>query len=165
MSGGGRRSILYDRAVERETRRDVPWRVTLPDGAAEVAVPAPPECTRMAHLRGEIAPACPFFGVLSTSERHRQSAWERARDLGAGFVEPAEPARASVAGARRAARVDGRIDMEEGLTADGIERISVVVAETAREFVVLTVRTRPEDPVEGAVEAILGSFRVEVSDD
>jgi hypothetical protein len=126
----------------------------------EVLVDPPPECTAMSHLRGEIAPGAPVFGVLTTQERSGGSAEKRAAELARPFVEPCEPRRVQVSGSRRAARVDGRIEMEEGLSEDGVERISIVVAELKREFAVLTVRTRPRDAVERVVDGLMASFGV-----
>lgn len=117
----------------------------------------------MSHLRGEIAPQAPLFGVVSTSRRERGSAADRAAQLAASFTAPCEPRAVEVPGSRRAARVDGLIDMGEGLSEDGIERIVTVVAELRKHFAVLTIRTRPRDAVEAAVDAVVASFRVEPS--
>jgi hypothetical protein len=115
----------------------------------------------MAHLRGEIAQDAPVFGVLGTRERSRGSAPQLASKLASEFVEPGEPRKVRVSGSLRAARVDGLIDMGEGLSEDGIERISIVVAELRREFVILTIRTRPSDDIEDAVDELIDSFSVE----
>jgi hypothetical protein len=136
------------------------WRLELPPGLRVVVVSPPPECTSMAHLRGEIAPGAPALGVVSTQERDR-SARACVRRLAASFEPPhPEPRAAAVAGARGAWRIDGRLDMEEGLTADGIERIAVVVAARRHDLVVLTVRTRPDDDVGDAVDRLIASFAV-----
>jgi len=139
------------------------WRLEPPAGLRVVVVGPPPECTSMAHLRGEIAPGAPAFGVVSTQERDR-SARACARRLAASCEAPQpEPRAVAVAGARGAWRFDGRFDIEEGLTPDGIERIAVVVAARRRDLVVLTVRTRPGDDVTGAVDRLIASFAVRES--
>ncbi|MDH5234665.1 MAG: hypothetical protein OEW77_06865 [Gemmatimonadota bacterium] len=43
------------------------------------------------------------------------------------------------------------------MTADGIERIAVVVAQAGPELFALTVRTRPTDARDAEVDRILGS--------
>lgn len=135
------------------------WRLELPEGMYEVRVSAPPECTSMAHLRGEIAPGAPVFGVLSTSEASEESALRVAKRLAGSWTETEGPRATSVHGSPRAARVDGLIDWErEGLTDDGVERIVSVVAELREEIVVLTLRTRPNDPVAPEIERVVGSF-------
>lgn len=84
-----------------------------------------------------------------------------AAQLADAFADASEPRKLAVRGSRRAARVDGLIDMGEGLSEDGIERISTVVAELPNEFVVLTIRTRPSDAVDHAIDAVIASFWIE----
>jgi hypothetical protein len=136
------------------------WRLQLPAGAYAVRVSAPPECSSMTHLRGEIAAGAPCFGVVSTRARGSASAAELAAKLAEAFVQPNAPRGVLVEGSRNAARVDGLIDMEEGLSHDGIERIAILVAELSHEFIVLTIRTRPCDIVESAVDAVITSFSI-----
>jgi hypothetical protein len=136
------------------------WSLELPDGLRAVVVDPPPECTSMVHLRGEIAPGAPAFGVVSTQERD-PGARAAARRLAASCEPPLpEPRAVSVAGARDAFRFDGRFDIEEGLTADGIERLALIVAARRRDLVVLTVRTRPEDDVAAAIDQLMASLEV-----
>jgi hypothetical protein len=134
------------------------WSLELPDGLRAVVVDPPPECTSMVHLRGEIAPDAPAFGVVSTQERD-PSARAAAHRLAASCEPPwPEPRSVVVAGARDAFRFDGRFDIEEGLTADGIERIALVVAARRRDLVVLTLRTRPQDGVAAAIDRLMASL-------
>ena len=67
-----------------------------------------------------------------------------------------------VRGAKGARRVDGLIDLEEGLgePPDWTERFTVVVAAATRELVLLTVRRRPEADLAGAVEDVVASFEL-----
>jgi ribulose-bisphosphate carboxylase large chain len=119
----------------------------------------------MDHLRGELVPGAPVFGVLSTRPRRGESPTDLARRLAAEFLEPSSARAARVAGSGAAARVDGQIDMGEGLAEDGIERIAIVVAEAGDELVTLTVRTRPTDPVADAVDDLLASLRLAPAED
>lgn len=135
------------------------WILNLPAGMYEVRVPPPPECTAMAHLRGEIAAGSPVFGVLSTRARDGRALESFATHLSESLIDVVrEPFQ--VAGSDAAVRLHGRIDMGEGLTADGIERIDVVIAEAGSELIALTLRTRPLDPVGELVESILRSLEL-----
>ncbi len=136
------------------------WTVALPTGAQCVRVSPPPECSSMAHLRGELLPGAPFFGVVSTRWRDGSSIDDFVAELATVIVGRGHGHEFEVRGCRRGWRLDGLIEMDEGLTADGVERITIVTGEGTEEFVSLTVRTRPEDAVAESVEEVLTSFRV-----
>lgn len=112
----------------------------------------------MSHLRGSLPDGSPAFGVVTSKARKGMCALDYASELGRCFLKPATPAPTEVIGATAAARVDGRIDMEEGMSHDGIERIALIVAETDTELFGLSIRTRPVDAVESEVDRILSSF-------
>jgi hypothetical protein len=136
------------------------WRLTLPRGAYEVPVSPPPECSSMTHLRGELSSGAPFFGVVSTRDLGGQTLHGLCRDLARSIVSGVAPRKVAVPGTRAALRVDGLIDMEEGLTEDGVERITVVVGQTDAYFILLTLRSRPQDAVGTVIEDVVASFGV-----
>ncbi len=115
----------------------------------------------MAHIRGEIGPSSPAMVIVSSRERRDTTIPRIARKLAAAFLEPVpEPRSVVVPGTKQAVRVDGLIDMEEGLGEDGVERITIVVAARRGDAVARTIRTRPGDDVSDAVEALTRSFAV-----
>jgi hypothetical protein len=115
----------------------------------------------MAHVSGDLAPFAPALVIVSSRELRGGTVPRLARKLaGALIPSPPEPRPVAVSGTKQAMRVDGLIAMGEGLTADGVERIAIVVAKRRREAIALTVRTRPEDDVAGAVEALIGSLTI-----
>lgn len=136
------------------------WQLRLVDGLYAVDVLPPPECSTMVHLRGEIGPGMPAFGVVATREMEGQSLHALALRLATSCRETIEPRPVTVVGSTDAYRLDGTIDMGEGLTPDGIERIVTIVALARGHIVSLTLRTSPADPVADAVERIAGSFEL-----
>ena len=138
------------------------WTVALPPTMVGGPVPRPPpECRSMAIVRGEVAPDAPAVVILTARSRSGVTVRAFARTFTASFTEPPGEGRSvRVAGARSAIRLDGLIEIEEGLSEDSIERIALVLAATAHEFVTLTVRTRPDDRVSEAVQELVASFTV-----
>jgi hypothetical protein len=137
------------------------WSLDLPAGMTGCVVQAPPECTSMAHVSGELAPSAPAMVIVSSRALEGGTVPRLARTLAESCVAPPPRPRAiAVPGAKQAVRLDGLIRMEEGLTADGVERIAIVVAKRRGEAVALTVRTRPADDVDAAVEALIASFAI-----
>lgn len=134
------------------------WALVVPPGMSARTVNPPPECTSMAHVRGEIAPGAPATAIVST--RAGVTVSRLAQTLAEACLTPARSRTATIPGATHAARVDGLIEMEEGVSQDGIERIAIVVAERGSGVVVLTVRTRPSDGVMAEVEALIASFEI-----
>jgi hypothetical protein len=117
----------------------------------------------MDHLRGELAPGAPFFGVLTSRRADSRTLEELMAHLARSIVSGRLPRRVHVSGADEAWRIDGLIDVEEGLTDDGIERITVVAASARAHFVTVTLRTRPQDAVGVAVDEAVASFAVEAA--
>jgi hypothetical protein len=137
------------------------WALDLPEGMQGRVVKAPPECTSMAHIRGEFAPSAPAIVIVSSRVLGDSTVPRLARKLAKSFLKPvAEPQPVAVLGTKQAVRVDGLIEMEEGLSEDGVERIAIVVAKRRGEAVVLTIRTRPDDDVTDAIGELLRSFAV-----
>jgi hypothetical protein len=135
------------------------WALAVPPGMVARIVNPPPECTSMVHVRGEIVPDAPAFAIVST--RAGVTVSRLAKKLAGSLMAPRNPPRAiAVPGTKHAVRVDGLIEMEEGLSADGVERITIVITARRHDVLVLTVRTRPNDDVRDAVESLVGSFVV-----
>jgi hypothetical protein len=132
----------------------------LPDGMTARVVGPPPECTSMAHIRGDLAASAPAVIIVTSRALRDTSVRALARKLAGSFTTPTEPQPIDVPGTNRSLRVDGLIEIEEGLTEDWIERIAIVVAARRDEAITLTVRTRPADDVAGAVEALIASFAI-----
>jgi hypothetical protein len=136
------------------------WVIGVPPGVNHV-LPSPPlECTSMAILRGWLADVAPVTAVISSRSRAGTSLRRRSRELAGSLLEVHAERAVEVPGAHGARRLDGRYEIEEGVSEDGIERIAIVVAAARHELVYLTVRTRPADPVEDDIEAWIASFRL-----
>jgi hypothetical protein len=114
----------------------------------------------MAHVRGDLAPSAPAFVVVSSCLLLDTTVPRLAYKLARSFKTPAEPRPISVTGTKQAVRVDGLIEIEEGLSEDGVERIAIVIAARRDEAIVLTIRTQPEDDVAEHVEALIRSFAI-----
>lgn len=136
------------------------WQLRLVDGLYAVDVSPPPECTTMVHLRGEIEPGMPAFGVVATRDAGSDSLHALALRLATSYREVPEPRPFAVVGSTESYRLDGTIDMGEGLTEDGIERIATIVALRHGRIASLTLRTRPADAVAETIERIAGSFEL-----
>jgi len=101
--------------------------------------------------------------IVSTRRRTGTTLHRACEKIAAGFRDgPHESREVDVRGAKGARRVDGLIDLEEGLgePPDWTERFTVVVAAATRELVLLTVRRRPEADLAGAVEDVVASFEL-----
>jgi hypothetical protein len=78
---------------------------------------------------------------------------------GAGFEQPPDAGTPiEVTGAHGARRLDGTIDLGEGVSEDGIDRIAAIVAAGRRALVLLIIRTRPADEAAAEVEHAIRSF-------
>jgi hypothetical protein len=83
------------------------------------------------------------------------------RRLGAGFAEPpGDGTPIEVDGAHGARRIDGTVDLGEGVSEDGIDRVATVVAAGRRAFVLLSIRTRPADEAAAEIEHTIRSLTV-----
>ena len=83
------------------------------------------------------------------------------RRLGAGFREPpGDGTPIDVAGAHGARRIDGTIDLGEGVSEDGVDRVATVVAAGRRALVLLSIRTRPADEAAAEIERTIRSLTV-----
>src|SRR5262245_12959429 len=112
-------------------------------------------------LRGWLHDSAPATLVVTTRPRKGVTLRAEARRLGAGFVAPpGEGDEIEVAGAHGARRIDGLIDLGEGVSADGIDRVATIVAAGRRALIVLTIRTRPADEAAAEVERTIRSLRV-----
>jgi hypothetical protein len=140
------------------------WRIELPDGV--IGGPAErvanPELLTSSIFRGWIGDE-PFSVIVSTRKRTGTTLRRACEKIAAGFRGgPPESHELGVPGAKGARRVDGLIDLEEGLgePPDWTERFTVVVAAATRELVLLTVRRRPDAELGDDVEAVVGSLRL-----
>jgi hypothetical protein len=139
------------------------WALEVPEGIIGRAVEPPHDSPydSLFILRGWLHDAAPATIVVATRPRRGVTLRAEARRLGAGFEDPpGDGAAAAVEGARGARRVDGLIDLGEGVSPDGIDRCATIVAAGRRALVLLTVRTRPDDDAADAVEQVLASLRV-----
>ena len=136
------------------------WSLSLPPGAYRVPVRAPPECSTMVHLRGELPPGALFFGVVTTRPLGLWTVQAFASHITKSVVAREGPRQVEVPGSSSAVRRDGIIDFEDEPSEEDVWRITVIVAEAAGELVTLSLRTRPEDAVAEAVEEVVASFAV-----
>ena len=105
-----------------------------------------PELLSSSIFRGWVGEE-PFSVIVSTRERAGTTLRRACERIAVGFRDaPGEGREVEVPGAKGARRLDGLIDIEEGLgePPDWTERLTVVVAAATRELVLLTVRRRPE---------------------
>jgi hypothetical protein len=139
------------------------WAIEVPEGMIGRAVDPAPDSPydSMFLMRGWLDEVAPATLVVTTRPRRGTTLRGEARRLGERFEQPpGEGSPIEVDGAHGARRIDGTIDLGEGVSADGIDRISVVVAAGRRALVLLTARTRPADEVARELEAAIRSFRV-----
>jgi hypothetical protein len=140
------------------------WRLELPEGV--IGGPAErltnPELLSSSIFRGWVRQE-PFSVIVSTRERAGTTLRRTCRRIATDFRNaPGEGRELDVPGARGARRLDGLIDIEEGLgePPDWTERLTVVVAAAAKELVLLTVRRGPAADVGDDVEAVVSSLRL-----
>jgi hypothetical protein len=140
------------------------WRLELPDGV--IGGPAErltnPELLSSSIFRGWVGEE-PFSVIVSTRRRTGTTLRRTCQRMSIGFRDgPGEGSELAVPGAKGARRLDGLIDIEEGLgePPDWTERFTVVIAARTRELVLLTVRRQPEADLGDEVEAVVGSLRL-----
>ena len=137
------------------------WVLELPDGMIGRAVdpPADSPYSAMWLARGWLHDTAPATVVVTTRPRKgltlRGEARRLSGTLAAGASDGGEIA---VPGARGARRVDGLVDLGEGVSEDGIDRLALVVAAGRAELVALSIRTRPADEAAAEVEAAIRSL-------
>jgi hypothetical protein len=119
------------------------------------------DLTWMAIWRGWLGEA-PFSVIASTRPREGRHLRAMLAVLTELFVEPQGDGREfDVPGARGARRVDGLFELELGLAADWIEWATVVLAADGdRQFVTLTIRSRPGDELAGLHDEVAASLRL-----
>jgi hypothetical protein len=138
------------------------WRIALPIGVTggPVGNLTNPEVTTMAIYRGWVEDE-PLSVIVSTRPRTGTTLRRACRRLGTDFHQPPGDGRAVViSGAHRARRIDGLMDLDEGLGEPPrwTERLTLVVAAARHELVTLTVRRRPDADLTDVVERIVDSF-------
>ena len=124
-----------------------------------------PDFTTMAIYRGWVADD-PMSTIVSSRPRQGLTLRRLCGRLGADFHTPTGGGDAiAVPGANGARRIDGLLDLEEGLgePPQWAERVTVVVAAARREFVALTVRRRPDVELDDTVERVVASFELRQS--
>jgi hypothetical protein len=139
------------------------WELDVPAGIIGRAVEPPPDSPydSMFILRGWLHDTAPATLVVTTRGRKGVTLRSEARRLGASFTEPSgDGTEIEVDGAHGARRIDGLIDLGEGVSADGIDRVAMVVAAGRRALVLLSVRTRPADEAAAEVERTIRSLRL-----
>ena len=121
-----------------------------------------PELLSSSIFRGWIGEE-PFSVIVSTRRRTGTTLRRTCERMSVGFRDGArEGLEVDVPGSKGARRVDGLIEIEEGLgePPDWTERFTVVVAAATRELVLLTVRRRPEADLAEAVEGVVASLQL-----
>ena len=139
------------------------WELEVPDGILGRAVDPPPDgpYDSMFILRGWLHASAPATLVVTTRPRRGVTLRSELRRLGAAFEEPpGDGTEIDVEGAHGARRIDGLIDLGEGVSADGIDRVATVVAAGRRALVLSSIRTRPADEAAAEVERTIRSLRV-----
>ena len=141
------------------------WQLAVPDGVIARAVTPPPDSpyATMTIHRGWLEGDAPTTFVVTTQHDRSTHLSDHVRRLTRGFrmgETAGEPV--DVEGARGARRADGLSFAEEGLSPEpGDEAVTVVVARgRGDEVVLLAVRTRPEDGVQAAVDALVASLKL-----
>ncbi len=146
-----------------ETRRygTAAWELEVPGGILGRAIDPPWDSPydSIFVLRGWLHETAPATLVVTTRPRRGVTLRSEMRRLGAGFEEPpGDGTQIEVAGAHGARRIDGTIDVGEGVSEDGIDRVATVVAAGRRALVLLTVRSRPADEAAAEIERTIRSF-------
>ena len=133
------------------------WRLALPEGVSgRASTPAPDSpYTATSIARGWLGDHAVTI-VVTKRDRRGVTLRSEARRLGGEEGDEID-----VPGAQGARRVDRVIEMEEGVSPDGIERMTLVVAARRREFVLMVVRVPEGAPVSEDVEAIVASLELE----
>jgi len=128
------------------------WELEVPAGilGRSVDPPADSPYDSMFILRGWLHDSAPATLVVTTRPRKGVTLRSEMRRLGAGFQEPpGDGTPIEVAGAHGARRIDGTIDLGEGVSEEGIDRVATIVAAGRRALVLLRIRTRPADEAAG----------------
>jgi len=128
------------------------WELEVPAGilGRSVDPPADSPYDSMFILRGWLHDSAPATLVVTTRPRKGVTLRSEIRRLGAGFQEPpGDGTPIEVAGAHGARRIDGTIDLGEGVSEEGIDRVATIVAAGRRALVLLRIRTRPVDEAAG----------------
>jgi hypothetical protein len=137
------------------------WELEVPEGVLGHAVDPPPDSPydSMFVMRGWLHDTAPATLVVTTRPRKGVSLRTEMRRLGASVRSPPEDGTpVEVEGAHGARRIDGVIDLGEGVSEDGIDRIAIVVAAGRRSLVLLSIRTRPADEAAAEVERAIRSL-------
>jgi hypothetical protein len=137
------------------------WELEVPSGILGHAVDPPPDSPydSIFILRGWLNDSAPATLVVTTRRRKGVSLRTEVKRLGAGFERPPEDGTAvEVEGAHGARRIDGTVNVGEGVSSDGIDRVAVVIAAGRRSLVMLHIRTRPADEVTAEVERTIRSL-------
>ena len=137
------------------------WELEVPEGILGRPVDPPSDSPydSMFILRGWLNDSAPATLVVTTRRRKGISLRTEMHRLGAGFRRPpGEGTPIEVTGAHGARRIDGTVDLGEGVSVDGVDRIAVVVAAGRRRLVMLSIRTRPADEAAAEVERTIRSL-------
>jgi hypothetical protein len=137
------------------------WALELPEGMLGRAVDPAPDSpyTTMWILHGWLHDTAPATVVVTTRPRKGVTLRSEARRLSAGLLNGATDGdEIELEGARGARRIDGLVDLGEGVSEDGVDRLALVIAAGRVELVMLSIRTRPADEAAAEVEAAIRSF-------
>jgi hypothetical protein len=137
------------------------WELEVPEGVLGRPVDPPPDSPydSMFILRGWLHDTAPATIVVTTRRRRGVSLRTEVRRLGAAVrPAPEDGTPVEVEGAKGARRIDGVVDMGEGVSEDGVDRIAMVVAAGRRSLVLLSIRTRPADEAAAEVERTIRSL-------
>jgi hypothetical protein len=133
------------------------WRLSLPDGFPSK------EHKASGYESGAIARGFVGDGPVTVIVQVKQLETgfnEWVRRVGAHWLEQEPPRRLSVPGARDAVRIDGYIEFDGLGARDDRERCVALYAKSGKSVVSVTIRSRPEDSLDLALEAILDSLEL-----
>jgi hypothetical protein len=139
------------------------WELEVPEGILGRAVEPPSDSPydSMFILRGWLHDTAPATLVVTTRRRKGVSLRTEVRRLGASVRPPPDDGTpVEVEGAHGARRIDGVVDLGEGVSEDGVDRIAMIVAAGRRSLVLLSIRTRPADEAAAEVERTIRSLKL-----
>jgi hypothetical protein len=137
------------------------WELEVPEGVLGHAVEPPSDSPydSMFILRGWLHDTAPATLVVTTRRRKGVSLRTEVRRLGASVKPPPDDGTpVEVEGAHGARRIDGVVDLGEGVSEDGVDRVAMIIAAGRRSLVLLSIRTRPADEAAAEVERTIRSL-------
>jgi hypothetical protein len=146
------------RPVTYRTAGAAPYRLMVPDTLSGSGVrDIPEESRRVETWGGYVCHDAHTVIAVNVSPLAARSRAEAIRSMRGRFRDPVEPADVAVPGSRRAQRLEG---LTHGDSPVEPMALTLVVAETGDELVMLSIRTWPRDDVRRVVARIAASFGI-----